>query len=371
MNINRRELMKLSGMGVAGLAVTAPKIRSAFAGDIPQNQLADLSGNENPYGPAPLVREALGGKIEMVNRYFYAKQKELVKQIAEHEGVTTDHIVLGAGSSEVLCASILAYTSSEKRVLTADQSYSAIPAFTNGIGRKVVFVSVDDELKFDLNALYSRINNEIGLIYICNPNNPTGTMVDADKLRDFSASMPKNTIILIDEAYLEFSENFERDTMIDFVKKGHNVIVTRTFSKIHGLAGMRMGYSIAPPNISKNIVSHKMCKFMGPLGVVAASISLKQFEFHEFCRNKAKEGRNLVFNLCEQLGLDYAYGVGNFVFLDPKMPHAEFKKRMKMKGVDTARSFSPRKDWARITIGTTEEMNVFAKVFPEVINSYP
>jgi histidinol-phosphate aminotransferase len=371
MNINRRELMKLSGMGVAGLAVTAPKIRSVFAGDIPQNQLADLSGNENPYGPAPLVKEALSGKIETVNRYFYAKQKELVKQIAEHEGVTTDHIVLGAGSSEVLCASILAYTSSEKRVLTADQSYSAIPAFTNGIGRKVVFVPVDDELKFDLNALYSRINNEIGLVYICNPNNPTGTMVDADKLRDFSASMPNNTIILIDEAYLEFSENFERDTMIDFVKKGHNVIVTRTFSKIHGLAGMRMGYSIAPPNISKNIVSHKMCKFMGPLGVVAASISLKQFEFHDFCRNKVKEGRNLVFNLCEQLGLDYAYGVGNFVFLDPKMPHAEFKKRMKMKGVDTARSFSPRKDWARITIGTTEEMNVFAKVFPEVINSYP
>ena len=367
MSINRRELIKMSGLSAAGLVVTGSNTRLTLAEKIVSGGFVDLSGNENPYGPASVVAEALSKTIEAANRYEYARQKELVKQIAEHEGVTAEHIVLGAGSTEVLNASVLAYSGLDRHVLTADQSYGAIPTYAYGTGREVVFVPVDSELKYDLNALYQRTTQSTGLIYICNPNNPTGTVVDSDKLRDFCMSAPEKTVVLIDEAYMEFTDNFERDSLIDLVKKGQNVIVTRTFSKIHGLAGMRIGYSIARPEISKRITEHKMCKFMGPLGVVAASISLGQSEFHNFCRAKAKEGRQLVFNLCEQLGLEYARGAGNFVFLNPKMPHQKFRQRIRMSGVDTARSFPPRKNWARVTMGTTEEMRFFAKVLPEVI----
>jgi histidinol-phosphate aminotransferase len=369
MSINRRELMKMSGLSAVGFAANNLNVRSAFAENAVATQLVDLSGNENPYGPSSIVKEILSNNLYKANRYYYATQKELVKQIAEHENVSSDCIVLGAGSSEVLCASILAYTDSIKHVLTADQSYGAIPQFTSGIGRKALFVPLDKELKFDLQALHNQITDETGLIYICNPNNPTGTIVDPSELRDFCASVPKGLMVLIDEAYLDFTDNFERDTMTDFVEKEHNVIVTRTFSKIHGLAGMRIGYSIAPPDVSKKITSHKMCKFMGPLGVHAASVSLKQPEFQVYCRGKAREGRELVFDLCDQFGLDYAYGVGNFVFLDPKMPHEKFRRMMRENGVDTARSFPPRKNWARVTMGTTEEMKVFAQVLPKVLKA--
>ena len=168
-------------------------------------------------------------------------------------------------------------------------------------------------------------------------------------------------------AYLSTSTVNARDSVLDLVKKNHNVIVCRTFSKIHGLAGMRIGYSIARPDISERITAHKMCKFMGPLASVAASVSLEQTEFHDFCRASAKSGRQLTFGLCEKLGLEYARGAGNFVFFNPGMPHEEFKLRMQVKGVSTARPFPPRKDWARVTMGTAEEMKIFAKVLPEVI----
>ena len=369
MSISRRALIKLGGATAAGLALAGSGARLASAERANPDVLADLSGNENPYGPAPAVERALREAVDITNRYGYARQKELVTQIAEYEGVTVEHIVLGSGSTEVLNASTLAFTGPDRHVLTADQSYGAIPRYASGIGREVVTAPVDNELKVDLDALHERTTSNTGLVYVCNPNNPTGTVVESNRIRDFCMSVPAQTMVLVDEAYLEFTENFARDSLVDLVKKSHNVIVCRTFSKIHGLAGMRMGYSIARPEISRRINAHKMCMFMGPLGSVAASVSLKQTEFHGFCRAKAKEGRQLVFDLCDRLGLEYARGAGNFVFFDPGMPHEEFRGRMRAKGVDTARSFPPRKDWARVTMGTTEEMKVFAGVLPEVLRS--
>jgi len=369
MSVNRRELIKLGGVTAAGLVLASTGARPALAERAAPGGLADLSGNENPYGPAPAVEQALLEAIDTTNRYGYSRQKDLAKQIAEYEGVTAEHIVLGAGSTEVLNASILAYTGPGRQLVTAEQSYGAIPRYGSAIGSEVVVAPVDDELRYDLDALYEKTTDRTGLVYVCNPNNPTGTVVDSKRLRDFCMSVPATSVVLVDEAYLEFTDNFEGDSMVDLVRADHNVIVCRTFSKIHGLAGMRMGYSIARPEISERITAHKMCMFMGPLGSVAASVSLEQTEFRSFCRAKAKEGRQLVFDLCEDLGLEYARGAGNFVFFNPGVPHQEFRSRMRARNVDTARSFPPRKDWARVTMGTTEEMNLFAKVLPEVVAS--
>ncbi len=367
MSISRRDLIRIGGATAAGLALAGAGARLASAERANPNVLADISGNENPYGPAPAVEDALRESVDMTNRYGYARQKRLVQQIAEIEGVTAEHIVLGAGSGEVINASVLAYTAFDKHALTADQTFSAVPSFASGIGREVVYVPLDSKLRFDLAALEQRATAKTGLVYLCNPNNPTGTVVDSDKLRDFCTSLPNQTMALVDEAYLEFTDNFKRDSLVDLVRKDHNVIVFRTFSKIHGLAGIRIGYSIARPDISARITTHKMCKFMGPLASVAASESLRQTKFHGFCRQKAKEGRELVFGLCDELGLEYARGAGNFVFFNPGMKHEEFKGKMKAKGVDTSRPFPPRRDWARVTMGTTEEMKIFAKVLRDVL----
>jgi len=367
MSINRRELFRMSGATAAGLALAGSGIRLASAERANPDYRADLSGNENPYGPAPAVAEAVREAVDTTNRYGYARQKQLAQQIAAYEGVTVEHIVLGAGSTEVLNASTLAFTGLEKHVLTSEQSYGAIPRYAAAIGTEVFYTPVDEQLRFDLNAIDRKMKTTTGLVYICNPNNPTGTVVDSDKLRDFCSSAATQSMVLVDEAYLEFTDNFRRDSMVDLVRQGHNVIICRTFSKIHGLAGIRMGYSIAKPEISRQINSHKMCMFMGPLGSVAASVSLEQSEFHDFCRAKVKEGRELVFGLCDELGLEYARGAGNFVFFNPHMAHDEFRAAMRARGVDTARPFAPRRDWARVTMGTTEEMKVFAAALREVV----
>jgi histidinol-phosphate aminotransferase len=367
MSISRRDLIRIGGATAAGLALAGSGIRLASAERVNPDYRADLSGNENPYGPAPAVERALREAVDTTNRYGYARQKALAAQIAAYEGVTVEHIVLGAGSTEVLNASALAYTGSDKHVLTADQTYGAIPRYVSGIGREVVTVPLDSELRFDLDALHDRADNQTGLVYICNPNNPTGTVVDSNKLRDFCTSLPGQATVLVDEAYLEFTDDFANDSMVDLVRKDHNVIICRTFSKIHGLAGMRMGYSIAMPEISRRINSHKQCMFMGPLGSVAASVSLEQTEFHSFCRARAKEGRQLVFDLCDELGFEYGRGAGNFVFFNPGIPHDYFGASMRARGVDTARPFPPRRDWARVTMGTTEEMQIFAEVLREVV----
>ena len=366
MSINRRDLIRLGGISAAGLALAGSGVRLAMA-ERKVAGIADLSGNENPYGPAPAVAEALHDTVEAINRYGFSMERELRRQIAEKEGVSVDHIVIGTGSTELLNASTLVYTAEDRHVITADQSYSAVPTYAKNIGREVIYVPVDNELRFDLDAIDQHTTQSTGLVYIVNPNNPTGTIVDSDRLRDFCRSVPRETMVLVDEAYLEFTDNFERDSMLDLVKDDLNIIVCRTFSKIHGIAGMRIGYSVARPDISGRLIAHKMCRFMGPLCAQAASISLQQNEFHDFCRQKAAEGRQLVFDLCDSLGLDYARGAGNFVFLDPGMAHEEFKQKMQAMGVNTARPFPPRRDWARVTMGTTEEMQQFAKVLPEVL----
>ena len=364
--MNRRELIKLGGVSAASLALAAPGARFAFA-ERKRPGIADLSGNENPFGPAPAVAEALHETVDATNRYGFAQERELRQQIAEKEGVSVDHIVIGTGSTEMLNATTLAYTPPGKHVIVADQSYSAVPAYARNIGREVVEVPLDNKLRFDLEAMNSLATNDTGLVYVVNPNNPTGTVVDSDKLRDFISSLPPETMVLVDEAYLEFTEDFDHRTMLDLVKKDMNVIVARTFSKIHGLAGMRIGYSVARPDISARLTGHKQCRFMGPLCAVAASVSLRQIEFQDFCRAKAKEGRQLTFDLCEKLGLEYAEGAGNFVFINTGMPNSEFKAKMAAKNVNTARPFPPRATWARVTMGTTEEMQQFAEVLPQVI----
>lgn len=366
MNMNRRELIKLGGVSAAGLALAGSGARLALA-ERKRPGIADLSGNENPFGPAPAVEEALLDTVDATNRYGFSQERELRAQIAEKEGVSVDHIVIGTGSTECLTASTLAFSSSEKHVITADQSYSAVPAYATNIGREVVYVPLDDELKFDLDAMAAKAKKSTGLVYVCNPNNPTGTVVDSDRLRDFIGALPSETTVLVDEAYLEFTEDFDHRTMLDLVKKGMNVIVARTFSKIHGLAGMRIGYSIARPDISARITAHRQCRFMGPLCAVAASVSLRQTDFHDFCRVKAKEGRQVVFDLCDSMELEYARGAANFVFFNPGMEHVEFKQKMADKDVNTARPFPPRPNWARVTMGTTEEMQQFARVLPQVL----
>lgn len=367
-SINRRDLFKVTGAAALGMTFSAATSRVVSAAD-GAPKLISLSGNENSYGPSPAAREAVIAASNNANRYEYSAQLEFVKKIARKEGVPADHIVLGTGSSEVLCASGLAFCGSDRDTVAADLGFSMVPGYAGRVGRDIHWVTLDGEMRHDLDAMAQRVDANTGMIYICNPNNPTGTIVDNDRLRDFCTSQPADVITVIDEAYLEFTDNFDDLTLLGMVKAGHNVVVTRTFSKIHGLAGARLGYAIARPDLAARITDAKMCKFQGPFAVSAGNASLDDVDHLRFCRDRTREGRAVVHGLCDELGLQYTDAVGNFSFIDPKLSNAEFKKRMLAHGIEAARPFPPKADWARVTIGTTEEMKVFADVLPKVIGA--
>jgi histidinol-phosphate aminotransferase len=367
-NFNRRDLFKVTGGAALGLAFTGAN-NSLAANNAIQDGPISLSGNENSYGPSPSAREALSDIQGDANRYGYSAQLKFVKALAKKEGVAAEQVILGAGSSEVLCATSLAFCGDDRDIIAAELGFGFVAGFTTNVGGSADYVPLDKEMRHDLDAMYKRIRPNTGLVYIVNPNNPTGTLVNGDQLRDFCSSVPEHVTVLIDEAYLEFTDNFDDLTMLDMVKQNKNVVIARTFSKIHGLAGMRIGYGIARPDIAAKITLHKMCKFQGPFAVAAASASSKDVEYQNFCRQRVKEGRTLIHNLCDEIGLSHTDAVGNFSFINPNMSNAEFKKRMLAHGFEAARSFPPRGDWARVTIGTTEEMALFAKALPKIIGA--
>ena len=370
-SMNRRDLFKFTGGAAVGLALAGAGLRNrvvATADERPTG-LISLSGNENSYGPSPVAREAINAIQSRANRYGYTQQLEFVKKIAEKEGVTPEHIVLGSGSSEVLCAVGLAYCRNGSDTVAADLGFGLVPGYTSAVGGDINWVPLDDEMRHDLEAMDQRITQGTGMVYICNPNNPTGTLADNAKLRDFCASVSKRAVVLVDEAYLEYTDDFNGLTMLGMVKQGHNVVVTRTFSKIHGLAGLRVGYAIARPDIAERIARYKMCKFQGPLGVAAAAASLEDTQFQDLCRARVKKDRELVHKLCDGLGIARSQAAGNFVFIDPKMTNREFQQQMRSHGLGAARPFPPRPDWARVTIGTIEEMQVFAEALPKIVGA--
>ena len=368
MPINRRELFKISGGIVAGLAVPGGSPALAAQASSTGNKLISLSDNENAYGPSPAVLEVLNQSAPDANRYGYELKLALIDDIAKKEGVTPDQIILSSGSTEAIFSTMLAYMANGEAV-TADLTHGLIFRFARAMGSTVATVPLTSGLDFDLDGIHTRTTANTKMVYVCNPNNPTGVLIDGDKLRDFCVSLPKDTIALIDEAYLEYSDDFSHNSMVDLVRSGENVVVTRTFSKIHALAGLRIGYAIARPDIAERIAAHNVCRFQGRLGVVAANVSLNDTEFQELSHRKTKEGRDVVYKACDELGLNYVRAAGNFVFIDPKMSHAEYNQRMQAQGIQAARQFPIKDDWARITIGTTEEMQVFARALPAVIRA--
>ncbi len=212
-------------------------------------------------------------------------------------------------------------------------------------------------LEHDLDAMAAKIGPDTKAVYLCNPNNPTGTIVAPTQLRAFAVEAAKRATVFIDEAYLECSDDFAANTMIGLVREGHNVVVARTFSKIYGLAGQRIGYGIMPPELAKSIRKFTTGS-PNLIGVVAAQASLDDAGYVEPMRRRIKAGRDALCALLKEHGRRYAEPQSNFVFCHTGMPIEVFQERMLREGVAVARAFPPLVDWCRISIASPEEMAV-------------
>lgn len=360
-SLNRRQWLKAAGVTVAGLTL-APRLPASVTPAITPARitppgLVQLSLNENAFGPSPRALAAMQAHLGEVGRYPFALAPQLVRTLAEKEGVTPDHILLGAGSGELLEAVGMYLGRTGGEVVSAVPGYFQLVGAMQRVGARSVAVPLNDGLEHDLAAMAAAVGPETKCVYVCNPNNPTSTVVPPAELRAFVIAMAQRTHVFVDEAYLECADDFAAHTLVDLVAAGHNVTVARTFSKIHGLAGQRIGYTVMLPELAK-AVRPLMTGSANLLGVVAAQASLADPAYIESLRVRIKAGRDALLALLDELGCRYAVPQGSFVFFQTGRPITEFQAAMRAEGILVARPFAPLFDWCRITIGTEEEMNL-------------
>jgi histidinol-phosphate aminotransferase len=361
MTVNRRDLLSLSGLLLAG-----PHGALRAAGMSMQTQPLILCWNENPYGPSPRARLAVSHAIVAGCRYPSDEEMDgLTRALARKEGVDSAHIVTGTGSGELLCALGLLAARDGGEIVAAAPTYAELTEYARGRGAQLKLVPVDTELRHDLPAMQAALSARTRAVYICNPNNPTGTALPAAAIRDFIAALPAGVTAIVDEAYMDFVTADTVGSVADLLGRGSRVAVLRTFSKIHGMAGLRCGYAITRPDIAQELAAARMTS-PNIFAVRAARASLDDHEFLGQCRSRIIASRTRILTELRRLNLRYAEPQGNFVFFDTGMPLERFTAAMLERNILVGRLFPPYQSWCRITVGTEPETTAFLQALRAV-----
>ena len=373
-DLSRRSWLKGAGL-MSSLAVIggiAP-IHQLSAKEIkkfrprPLTENIKLSSNENPYGPSEKVRQAMISNFDQACRYPFSYSGELIEKIAAKEGVSKDHIVLAGGSTEGLKVVGLTYGMNGGEIIAAQPTFLALMTYAAQWGGSVNWVPVDKNMMHDLDEMEKRISSKTKLIFLCNPNNPTSTLLPADRVLDFCNTVSDKVTIFSDEAYYDFIEDKNYPSMVSLVKKGKNIIVSKTFSKVYGLAGLRIGYMVAKPEIAAGLRKNIMA-FTNVLAIEAAKNALDDQEFYDFSLNKTVEAKKIILEGLDDLNLEYAPSNTNFIFFKSGRNIEKLQQQMLAKGIMVGRPFPPFDDWCRISTGTLEEVIQFNDALKKVLS---
>ena len=368
MSLSRRDLLSASALLLAG---PGAMLRAAAREAAPGGGAGPLvlCWNENPYGPSPAARSAISQAIADGCRYPSDEEiAALAAALAAREDVGANHIVIGTGSGELLRALGLLYGRDGGEIIAAHPTYGELTSYAQHWGAAMKFVPVDAHLRHDLPAMHAALSAHTRAMYLCNPNNPTGTALPAAHIREFVRSLPPTAVAIVDEAYLDFAAAGETASVAGLVPEGARVVVLRTFSKIHGMAGLRCGYAIAPPDIAAQLAAACMTT-PNIFAVRAARASLADRGFLADCRQRILASRARITAELTRLKLRYAEPQGNFVFFDTGMPLARFSDLMRQRNILVGRLFPPYDTWCRITVGTEPEVAAFLGALREVSSS--
>jgi histidinol-phosphate aminotransferase len=313
------------------------------------------------------MQKILTENFDLACRYPFRVLSSLVEDIAEKEGVTKDHVVVTGGSTEGLKASGLLFGGGRGEIIAADPTFQALLRYAENFGARVHRVPVNDKMEHDLEAMSKLVNGQTRLIFICNPNNPTGTLLDKNTLKDFIKSHDSQAVIFSDEAYYDFITEPDYPSMVELVKEGRNVIVSKTFSKVYGLAGLRVGYLIARPDLAKRLKSAVMAN-TNVLAIAGAQGALKDDEFYKFSIAKNAEAKKHIYDSLEKMNLEYIPSHTNFVFFKTGRQINEIIEEMKQENVLVGRPFPPMFEWCRISTGTMDEMRQFTSALERVMS---
>jgi histidinol-phosphate aminotransferase len=354
MKITRRHWLEAGGLAFA--ASLAP----ATARTQPVGR-ARLSLNENPFGPSPLAIHAIRDQTDRLCRYVGDDAALLTNRIAANEDISSDKIVLGE-ILDVLGLQLALDGGAGSEFIYSEPGYTALVDAVAPGGGVVVGVPLDRRLQNDLSAIASKINARTRAIYIVNPHNPSGTVTETSHFKAFLTEVSRRATVIVDEAYLEFEPDFADRSAIDLVRAGKNVVVFRTFAKIYGLAGLSMGYAVAPTELAGSLKRKGVGEphTLNRLAIAAAGASLRDAGFVTRTRAKVIEERDKWNALFDRRHINHADSRGNFVFFETGRPHDVFAAALLSHGIEIARGFPPLDQWARISIGLPEE-NMLAR----------
>jgi len=330
--------------------------------------LAKLANNENPYGPSDAVMKAMTQSFKYANRYGYP-DGGIVPAIAKHHAVKEENVIIGAGSGELLDVVCNTYLRDGRKVLSSDPSYDVIFGHVTAYKADSIRVPVLPDFRQDIPGLikaaraYSR---EIGFVYVCSPNNPTGRIVTIQEIKQLLEGIPEDLPVLIDEAYFHFVEDPDYATSIPYVFSDRPVIVTRTFSKIAALAGMRLGYAIAPTEIIRDLRPYATGTINAIVkwGGVAA---LGDTETQAKVKRVTLELRKKTMADLQNLGYAVIPSEANFFMVHIRRPVQPVIEEFRKKGVLVGRPFPPLTEHLRVSVGTADEMSRFLTAFKEIV----
>ena len=356
--------------GTAGAAAQSAAPAAPARSPIDSAAPIRLDQNENPYGPGPSVTRAVMEAVNRGNRYpSRAASGDLTDAIATLHGVSRENVLLGAGSGELLKSSVLAFVDAKRHLVAGLPTFETCTGTAKSLGYPVREIPVDDSLRLDLRAMEAAAAGA-GLVFFCNPNNPTGTTWptrDIEAMLDRLATSSPDTVVIVDEAYAHFVERSDYASLAARAARDRRVLVTRTFSKAFGLAGMRVGYAIGHKDTIASLRRFTTSGLIPVTSAAAATAALKDEALVKQQVQRNNETRTATTKMFQELGYAVYPSDTNFILVDVKRPTEEFQAACREHGVLVGRPFAGLKTQSRISFGTAEEMQRAAAVFKAVL----
>lgn len=358
--LQRREWLKQTTLALGGMAFTS----SASAINLDCYELQHtirLHANENPYGPSPLSRKAMATAIVESNIYPWDNTTLLREKIATGYGLTKEYITMGAGSSEILGLVSQFAALKNGNAVVADPTFGIWFTSAEKAGLQIMKVPLTTSKVHDLQRMKEQINDQTRLVYVCNPNNPTGTVLPADELKTFINEVTKKTSLLLDEAYIEYAGE---PTQVSLVKDNPRLIIAKTFSKIYGMAGARIGFAIAHPDTTKQLNELQPWVNAGSsaVSVAGAIAALDDHAFVQQSKQKNAETKDQTYAVFRELNIPFIPSLTNFIYYSLNNTKKDVLAALTENNIRAGRIVEETGKWTRISIGKKNEMELFASV---------
>ncbi|MFZ0036752.1 MAG: histidinol-phosphate transaminase [Candidatus Acidiferrales bacterium] len=363
------------GLGAAIATVARPSFaRASFAPLILQRPARPegairLDANENPYGPSPKAIAAITGSETIAMRYPDDAYASIRGEIAQLHKVAPEQVILGCGSSEILRIADMATLTADGNVVAAEPTFEAVLRYARATRAKPIKVPLTSDFRHDLPQMAAQCTSRTGLVYLCNPNNPTGTIVTRDEMSRFFGDVPKSTMILVDEAYFHFADHPRYASATEWLDKIPNLVVARTFSKVYGLAGMRLGYAVGSKDTIDAMAAHLLADSCNAAVLAAGRASLADQDRVAECRARILSTRSRVTAQLKSKGFHVLESQANFFMVDTGSDVRPTIDEFRRRGILVGRRFPSMANWLRVTIGTDDEMHAFSSAFDQILCS--